>query len=302
MADEEKKAPLKDKKTPDEPALPATGEDPYKTKPLDAAHDVPPEAEARTKSPAGVTAKAEIEEKQAPQPAKETSPLATPPTAPAPPPAAAAKPPAAETKPPAEKPAPKPAAKPAPKKPAEVESVSLAEDPLVLKLKAKFPDAVQDAVAILKQKVIVIRLSRGALADVCRYLRDDPETQFNLLADVTAVHNPKAEKPFDLIYNLYSIPRNERLRLKLALADGETAPSVAPLWGTANWLEREVFDMFGIRFEGHPDLRRILLPQDWVGHPLRKEYPIEYQDNEWVEKHLNIRPLPAEGDYTGKFE
>jgi NADH-quinone oxidoreductase subunit C len=90
---------------------------------------------------------------------------------------------------------------------------------------------------------------------------------------------------------LYSVPKNRRIRVKVALADGEACPSVTSIWMGADWMEREVYDMFGLRFEGHPDLRRILLPVDWPGHPLRKEYPIEYRDNEWTDKHLQYREI-----------
>jgi NADH-quinone oxidoreductase subunit C len=87
------------------------------------------------------------------------------------------------------------------------------------------------------------------------------------------------------------VPKNRRLRVKVAVADGESCPSVTELWAGADWMEREAYDMFGVRFEGHPDLRRILLPPDWPGHPLRKEYPIEYRDNEWTDKHIQYREV-----------
>jgi NADH-quinone oxidoreductase subunit C len=325
MADEEKDKPAE----PEKPAVPdASAEDKYKTRPLSAMPtEVSPGTEAtkpEAPKPAAPAVEAKPDDKDASSgkkaaaepptdPNAEQKPEAKPAGADSKPPAKPSpKPvvpaaegatdakPAAEAKVPADKPAPKPAAKAPPKKPAEVETIAIPDDALVVKLKGKFPDAVLDAKAILKQKVISI--TRDALLNVCRYLRDDSGLQFNLLVDLTAVHYPSREKKFEAIYILYSVANNDRIRLKVSLDDGESIPSVSSLWSTANWLEREAFDMFGIRFEGHPDMRRILLPEDWVGYPLRKEYPIEYEDNAWVAKHLNIRPLPAAGDYKGKFE
>ena len=123
--------------------------------------------------------------------------------------------------------------------------------------------------------------------ELLQVMRD--EEQFDYCVDVTAVHYPqRKEKEFDVIWILYSFPRNERVRVKTMIKDGDPAPSVAGLWSTANWLERECYDMFGIRFENHPDLRRILLPDGWQGFPLRKEYGITQQDSEWVRINLGI--------------
>jgi NADH-quinone oxidoreductase subunit C len=90
------------------------------------------------------------------------------------------------------------------------------------------------------------------------------------------------------VYILYSFAKNTRVRVKTQIADGSALPTAVKIWSTANWLEREVFDMFGIRFEGHPDLKRILLPEGWKGHPLRKEYGILQQDQDWVQINLGI--------------
>ena len=114
------------------------------------------------------------------------------------------------------------------------------------------------------------------------------EEQFDYCVDITAVHYPKREKQFDVVWILYSFPRNERIRVKTQIADGDSVPSSVPIWATANWLEREVFDMFGIKFDGHPDLKRILLPDGWKGFPLRKDYGILQQDQEWVQINLGI--------------
>ena len=140
--------------------------------------------------------------------------------------------------------------------------------------------------AIEDRKQAILTVERGQLAEIALYLRD--EEKFNLLADLTAVDWPKREKRFDVVLNLYSFAKNERLRLKVRAADGEEVPSSVKTWPAANWLEREVFDMFGIVFSGHPDLKRILLPDEWQGYPLRKDYDILQQDTAWVRENLGI--------------
>jgi NADH-quinone oxidoreductase subunit C len=129
-------------------------------------------------------------------------------------------------------------------------------------------------------------VDRSLIPNFLKLLRD--EEQFDYCVDITAVHYPKREKQFDVIWILYSFARNERIRVKTQIADGESLPSAVPLWATANWLEREVYDMFGIKFDGHPDLKRILLPDGWKGFPLRKDYGILQQDQEWVQINLGI--------------
>jgi len=131
-----------------------------------------------------------------------------------------------------------------------------------------------------------MEVDRSLLPGLLERLRDDE--QFDYCVDVTAVHYPKRDKQFDVVWVLYSFPRNERIRVKTQIFDGESLPSAVPMWVGCNWLEREVFDMFGIRFDGHPDLKRILLPEGWKGHPLRKDYGILQQDNEWVQINLGI--------------
>ncbi len=119
-----------------------------------------------------------------------------------------------------------------------------------------------------------VEIPAERLIEVCAFLRDDPECDFKMLHDVTAVHWPLDPKPLQLVYHLYSVKRNDRLRLKARVGDGGPAPSVTSLWSSANWNERETFDMFGIVFEGHPDLRRILMHDDYTDFPLRKELPL----------------------------
>lgn len=119
-------------------------------------------------------------------------------------------------------------------------------------------------------------VDRGVLLDVCRLLRDDPELAFDLLVDVTAVDFIGRRPRFEVVYHLYSIGKNHRVRLKVPLEEGDpTVPSICELWKGANWLERETWDLYGIRFENHPDLRRIYLYEEFEGHPLRKDYPKE---------------------------
>ena len=112
------------------------------------------------------------------------------------------------------------------------------------------------------------------IVEACRFLRDDPSTRFSMLLDVTAVHWPDDDLPMTVIYHLYSHDRNDRLRLKVRTGDRGPVPSLTGLWASADWNERECYDMFGIVFEGHPDLRRILMPDDYTDHPLRKELPL----------------------------
>lgn len=123
-------------------------------------------------------------------------------------------------------------------------------------------------------------VERAAVAEVLAFCRDDADLRFDLLMDLTAVDYLKYPgredgARFEVVYHLYSVPHNHRLRLKVPVEeDDPVVPSAVPLWAAADWFEREVWDMFGIRFEGHPDLRRILLYEEFVGHPLRKDYRI----------------------------
>jgi NADH-quinone oxidoreductase subunit C len=113
------------------------------------------------------------------------------------------------------------------------------------------------------------------LLDVVRWLRDTAGAGFDFCSDVTAVDWPARPQRFDVVYSLYSIRRRARVRVKVRTGEHEPVPSVTSVWPAANWLEREVYDMFGVRFTGHPDLRRILMPEEWQGHPQRKDYPLE---------------------------
>jgi NADH-quinone oxidoreductase subunit C len=155
---------------------------------------------------------------------------------------------------------------------------------MVAALKGLYGSGIREANSYLGQNYMVVEPS--IVSEVLQILRD--REQFDYCVDLTAVHYPEREKQFDLVWILYSFPRNERIRVKTMIADGDSIPSVASMWATANWLEREVFDMFGIRFDGHPDLKRILLPDGWKGYPLRKDYGIIQQDQEWVQANLGI--------------
>ncbi|HEX8747798.1 MAG TPA: NADH-quinone oxidoreductase subunit C [Pyrinomonadaceae bacterium] len=156
---------------------------------------------------------------------------------------------------------------------------------LVKRLRQSMDGAVLEASEFLGQ--LSIRIERSDIVKVCELLTRDADTPFNYLSDLTAVHFPmEMEAPFEVVYNLYSLPGNERVRLKVRTTAEDGVETVSGVWPTANWMEREVYDLFGIRFRNHPDLRRLLLPQDWEGHPLRKEYPLEFIENEWTARHL----------------
>jgi len=184
----------------------------------------------------------------------------------------------------AQKAAPGPPKAPVKKKEEGPKPVDAANHPLVKKLREKFDGAVIEASEFLGQ--LSIRIEPAHIVEVCDGLKRDDDTPFNYLSDLTCVHYPdRKEAPFEVVYNLYSIPANERVRLKVAV-DGDGVASVTGVWPAADWPEREVYDLFGVKFRNHPDLRRILLPPDWEGHPLRKDYPLEFVENKWTENHL----------------
>ena len=222
------------------------------------------------------------EEKQPPVPPAGEKPAAKPPSATPLAQATGETPakPAAPASPPAATGPPRP---PAPPKEAPPKPEPLDND-LVKRYRARFGEAIREATTDRKQGILVV--ARERLVEISQYSRD--EEKFNFLADLTAVDWPKREKRFDVVLNLYSFAKNERLRLKVRAAEGEPVPSVAGVWAAADWLEREAFDMFGIIFEGHPGLKRILLPDEWQGHPLRKDYDILTQDTAWVRENLGI--------------
>ena len=158
------------------------------------------------------------------------------------------------------------------------------ESELTRALSRAFGDSILAFETYAGQNFLTVR--PGSVVSIVESLKT--EHAFDSLVDITAVDYPLRPLRFDLIYILYSHPRNERVRVKTRLMDGQAAASAVPVFAGANWLEREVFDMFGIVFDGHPDLRRILLPEDWTGHPLRRDYSILGMDNEWVKKNLGI--------------
>lgn len=188
-------------------------------------------------------------------------------------------------------PPPKPAAKPAVKPPAPAPKPVVKPEPwsspLLDELQKRFPGAISEPLIFRNQPAVVA--TKESLLAVCEFLKSEEGGEYAYLTDETAVDYPKREKRFEVVYHLYSFRLNHRLRLKVHAGEGEKIPSVFGIWPTADWLEREVFDMFGVVYEGHPNLKRILLPDEWVGHPLRKDYDILRQDDAWVQANLNIK-------------
>jgi NADH-quinone oxidoreductase subunit C len=144
--------------------------------------------------------------------------------------------------------------------------------PVTERLAAVFGEAIQGVKNPCGEATVAVPKER--LLEILGFLRDDPACAMKFLADLTAAHYPLNEKKFEVIYQCQSLSKGHSLRVKVRLDDGESCPSAVGVWPTANWLEREVHDMFGIVFEGHPGLKVILLPDNWEGHPLRKEYPL----------------------------
>jgi NADH-quinone oxidoreductase subunit C len=200
-------------------------------------------------------------------------------------PAAGGEPASKPPVPPAASAAAKPAApRPPAPPPAPKEGPVALDNDLVKRYKEKFGSAILEAWIDRKQAILVVE--RELLAEITLYSRDTEK--FDWLSDLTAVDWPKREKRFDIVLNMYSFEKNERLRLKVHASAEDRVPSVQGIWSTANWMEREAFDMFGVVFEGHPELKRILLPDEWQGHPLRKDYDILTQDTAWIRENLGI--------------
>jgi len=164
---------------------------------------------------------------------------------------------------------------------------------LIELVKKTFPDAVLETHSQLGDDTIV--LAPGRWKEVCRFLLENPQSDMSMLTDLTAVDFPERDPRFEIVAHLYSLSRGHRLRLKARVGDreGETVEidTLTELWASANWMERECFDMFGVKFLGHPDLRRILTYPEFEGHPLRKDYPadkiqplVQYRDVPNIEK------------------
>ncbi|MGM0578012.1 MAG: NADH-quinone oxidoreductase subunit C [Myxococcota bacterium] len=158
-------------------------------------------------------------------------------------------------------------------------------------IKARFPDAVVSDHAWRGDDTVVVKRER--LVEICRFLEEDPEMAFNLPVDVCGVDYLGWKEPrFEAVYHLYSLTKRHRIRLKVELEeDDPTVPSVTCVWKGVDWFEREAYDMFGIIFEGHPDLRRILLYEEFEGHPLRKDYP-----QRGYQPLMEMPTLPTEGE------
>jgi len=158
--------------------------------------------------------------------------------------------------------------------PTDLTVTSLDANPIVQKLREFAPEALLGTLDFRGE--LTISLAAAEVRRICEFLRDAPDLSFRFLSDLTAVDHYPNEPRFKVVYHLFSIEHSRRLSLKVPLGGADPkVDSLVSVWPAADAFEREVFDLFGIRFEGHPDLRRILLPEDWEGHPLRKDYPTE---------------------------
>jgi NADH-quinone oxidoreductase subunit C len=183
------------------------------------------------------------------------------------------------------------------------------EIPVADKLRERFAEAVQEVFEAYGGLTLVV--SRERIVDICRVLKDDPDLRYDMLMDIAGVDYLGREPRFEVVYHLYSIPHSSRLRLKVRVPESDlVVASVTSVWSTADWHEREAFDMLGIRFANHPDLRRIYMPDDYPGYPLRKDFPILGPEIEVTPRdnvhQLNQSPPPfisklwRKGDIRGK--
>jgi NADH-quinone oxidoreductase subunit C len=154
------------------------------------------------------------------------------------------------------------------------DSATAEQSPIVQRLRAWDSEVVAQVVEFRGELTLVVPARQ--LRRIAGFLRDEPGLEFTFLSDVSVVDRFPAQPRFELNYHLLSIPTRQTLRLRVWVAGPDpVADSLTATYPTANWHEREIFDLFGVRFDGHPDLRRILLPDDWEGYPLRKDYPVE---------------------------
>lgn len=154
-------------------------------------------------------------------------------------------------------------------------------DPLIDSLKSKFANGIADVIEFRGETTVVVKPE--ALVEICTFLRDDAAARYNLLSDVSAVDYYPETPRFAVNYHLYSLEYNRQLRVKVWLdGDEPHVSSVTGVWPGANWHEREVWDLMGVRFDGHPDLRRIFMPEDYLGHPLRRNAPLVYEEPQFT--------------------
>ena len=143
----------------------------------------------------------------------------------------------------------------------------------VEKVREKFGESLRDALYFRGEDTMVLGPER--IVEIARFLKEDPELDYAMLVDITGTHFLEREYSYEVVYHLLSLSRKRRLRLRVRLGEEGEIDSVVPVWRTADWHEREAYDLVGIRFRGHPDLRRILMPEDFDGHPLRRDFPLE---------------------------
>lgn len=155
---------------------------------------------------------------------------------------------------------------------------AIPKEPLLVgKIQKTFPDAILET-RIYKDEV-THRVGKGSLLSICEFLKSDSELQMDYLVDVLGVDYTPEVPRFEVVYHLCSMSKRHRIRLKVRIDEGESIPTVTGIWPAADWPEREAYDMFGIVFDGHPNLKRIYLPPDWEGFPMRKDYPLRgYKD------------------------
>jgi NADH-quinone oxidoreductase subunit C len=187
----------------------------------------------------------------------------------------------------------KPAAPAAPKPPAGPKvwepTGEVAENATTKAMKAKFGDAVRGVKSSCGEATLLVE--KAGLIDALTFLRDDGACAMDYLSDMTAAHYPNNPKKFEVVYHTYSLQKKVSLRVKVQLGDGEACPTATGVWPGADWMEREAHDMFGVVFEGHPNLKVILLPDGFEGHPLRKELPVGGAQEEMIRSNRYGKPV-----------